>query len=79
MTPGQIFASGAEDAVDVCLHSSAFHSRRHVFASVKFHISPPSLVSILHSFFQTILRLSLKAQGEAKNLEVFFEKYLDIN
>ena len=42
--PGPIFTPRGEDTKDLFHHSSTLDFPRHVFASVDFHISPPSLV-----------------------------------
>ena len=43
-TSGSVFVSKAEDITNMFNHPSALLSPRHVFTSVNFRISPPSLV-----------------------------------
>ena len=71
--PGPIFAPKREDALDLFHHSSTLDSPRHVFASVNLHISPPSLVCRLHSFFDGVVRFALPIQSTSPDLELLFK------
>ena len=75
LTRGQIFASKAKYTTDVLLHSPALRAPRYIFVSVNLHISAPSLVCMLHSFFQSVLRPSCLIESVSQKSETLLVRY----